>query len=156
MRSGLLWFLPTFCPHFKIIWADFLVKSSPDGLHHPSVCLGFVSPGSVDLLTSNQLVDGQFKEGGHFPRRDHRSSGGQAPASTQFRFAAHDARARGWMPRSTRSRPSPSIVPTCDSLPLMQQSRDSHRPRSPSTPNQAQPWEGRPWRGVISERSLQG
>ena len=60
MRSGLLWFLPTSCPHLKTFVTDFGPKCALPGFAQPSVCLGFVSPGEVDQLTFEQMVNDAY------------------------------------------------------------------------------------------------
>ncbi|MBA8828043.1 hypothetical protein FB555_000114 [Alpinimonas psychrophila] len=56
MWSGLLWFLPTFCPHFKIFGADSGPKIDQSDTSDHSVCLGFDLAGDVDQLTLGQQV----------------------------------------------------------------------------------------------------
>ena len=56
MRSGPLWFLPIFCPHFKKVETDFRSKCGLFGFAQPSVCLGCRRRGEVHQLTFDQSV----------------------------------------------------------------------------------------------------
>ena len=60
MWSGLLFPLPTFCPHFKRILLDSGPKCSLCGSSRPSVFLGSDAIGDVDLLISNHLPTSTF------------------------------------------------------------------------------------------------